>query len=215
MDAGHQVHKLVRSANNRKLSAEKTVTLKEIQRYDFNPKAFDNYLVSEKYGVFKQKMFYFYDATDEPFPEGILEADELMDEDRTQAARKQFRGPFTFSGSNRFYEVFRQSKFKSFMRIYTLPDMVQKTLINDFGNYVDMSTFLEDGNILMRSRSRFMIFSKEGFFKDEITFNDDACAEEEDALTIEDLRAKLTGDHQDVGVQTKKSPILDFKGNIY
>ena len=41
-----------------------------------------------------------------------------------------------------------------------------------------MSTFLEDGNILIRSRSRFMVFSKEGFFKDEVTFNDEAAMPE-------------------------------------
>ena len=75
------------------------------------------------------------------------------------------------------------------MRIYTLPDQVQKTLINDYGNYVDMSTFLDDGNILIRSRRRFMIFTKEGFFKDEVTFNDDNKDEEEDDyITMEKLR---------------------------
>ena len=68
MDDCHHVHKLVRSDNNRKLSAVKTVTLKEIQRYDFVPKAFDTFLLQEKYGVYKQKMFYFYDETDDPFP---------------------------------------------------------------------------------------------------------------------------------------------------
>ena len=101
-----------------------------------------------------------------------------MQNDCSQALVKQFRGPYTLSGSNRFYEVFRQNKFNSFLRIYTLPDQVQKTLINDFQNQVDMSTFLEDGNILIRSRSRFMVFSKEGFFKDEVTFNDEAAMPE-------------------------------------
>lgn len=69
-------------------------------------------------------MFYFYDETDDPFPEGILESDELVEIDRTQAAKTFFRGPFTFSGSNRFYECFRQNKFKSFMRCFFLPDAV-------------------------------------------------------------------------------------------
>jgi len=122
MDAGHVVHKLVRSANNRQLSAVKEVTLKEIQRYDFVPQEFDNYLLAEKYGVYREKMFYFYDAASDPFPEGLLEADELMEVDRGQAKKEFLKGPFTFSGSNRFYEVFRQGKTKSFMRIYTLPD---------------------------------------------------------------------------------------------
>jgi hypothetical protein len=52
-------------------------------------------------------MFYFYDVLDDPFPEGILESDELIEDDRTQAARKYIRGPFTFTGANRFYNVYR------------------------------------------------------------------------------------------------------------
>ena len=108
MDENHLVHKLVRSENNRQLYVEKEVTLKEIQRYDFNPKEFADYLVDEKYGVFKQKMCYFYDAAGEPFPEGIFEADELIEDNRRIAKREFVKGPYTFSGSNRFYEVFRQ-----------------------------------------------------------------------------------------------------------
>ena len=84
------------------------MTLKEIQRYDFNPEEFADYLVDEKYGVFKQKMCYFYDAAKEPFSEGIFEADELIEDDRRIAKREFVKGPYTFSGSNRFYEVFRQ-----------------------------------------------------------------------------------------------------------
>lgn len=57
-----------------------------------------------------------------------------------------------------------------------------------------MSTFLEDGNILIRSRRRFMVFTKEGFFKDEITFNDNAeevDGDDDNEVTIEDLRAQM------------------------
>lgn len=46
-------------------------------------------------------------------------------------------------------------------------------LINDFLNWVDMSTFLENGKILVKIRRRFMIFTGDGAFIDEVTFNDD------------------------------------------
>ena len=57
------------------------------------------------------------------------------------------------------------------MRIFYLPDRTEKTLINDFQNLVDMSTFLENGNILLKIRSRYMIFTQKGHFIDEVSFN--------------------------------------------
>jgi hypothetical protein len=36
-----------------------------------------------------------------------------------------------------------------------------------------MSSFLEDGKILMKIRRRFMIFTNDGAFIDEVEFNDD------------------------------------------
>jgi hypothetical protein len=47
------------------------------------------------------------------------------------------------------------------------------TLINDYLNWVDMSTFLEDGKILVKNRRRFMVFTSNGNFIDEVEFNDD------------------------------------------
>lgn len=36
-----------------------------------------------------------------------------------------------------------------------------------------MSTFLDDGKILIKIRRRFMIFTSDGAFIDEVEFNDD------------------------------------------
>jgi len=89
-------------------------------------------------------------------------------------------------------------------------------LINDFGNFVDMSTFLEDGNILIRSRRRFMVFTSEGFFKDEVDFNNDGAGENHDGLTIQKLREQLRDEGQPRQKKAKKeTPALDFKGNVY
>ena len=122
MNDEHLVYKLCRNENNRQLYIEKEVTLKEIQRYDFQPNPFDDFLLSEKFAVFKSKMFYFHSA--EPFPEGIFEADNLV-EDELNAAKKEFlKGPYKIGGSSQFFCVYQQNKFRSFMRLFQSPDSV-------------------------------------------------------------------------------------------
>ena len=58
-----------------------------------------------------------------------------------------------------------------------------------------MSSFLEDGKILMKIRRRFMVFTSDGEFIDEVEFNDDILQEvEEDKsqppLTYEKFKEK-------------------------
>jgi len=43
-----------------------------------------------------------------------------------------------------------------------------------------MSSFMSDGKILMKIRRRFMVFTGDGAFIDEVTFNDDTLLEIED-----------------------------------
>jgi len=45
-------------------------------------------------------------------------------------------------------------------------------LINDIDQKVDMSTFLEDGKILVKIGQRFLLFDENGAFVDEIEFED-------------------------------------------
>ena len=61
------------------------------------------------------------------------------------------RGPFKFEGSNRFYNVYRKNKFETFMRIFYLPDSTERTLCNDYQNGCDMSTFLQNGKIMVKN----------------------------------------------------------------
>lgn len=51
MDETHLVYKLSRNENNRSLSFEKELTMKEIQRLDFTPKAFDSVIMNDKYAI--------------------------------------------------------------------------------------------------------------------------------------------------------------------
>jgi hypothetical protein len=84
MDEQHVVYMLTRNENNRKLSLNKELTMKEIQRLDFNPAEFDNTILTEKYIIQGSKIFYLYDMSHEPFPEGIFESEDLIKTDRSK-----------------------------------------------------------------------------------------------------------------------------------
>jgi hypothetical protein len=95
-----------------------------------------------------------------------------------------------------------------------------------------MSTFLTDGKILVKIRRRFMVFSSNGNFIDEVKFNDDAL---DDQVPLEDKndrpsktlkvfrekqKAKKSFELKMSGVQLLmarriKEPIMDFLGNPY
>jgi len=51
MDETHIVYMLTRGVNNRKLILQKELTMKEIQRLDFNPRDFDDTILTEKYAI--------------------------------------------------------------------------------------------------------------------------------------------------------------------
>ena len=80
------------------------------------------------------------------------------------------------------------------MKIYEKPDSSQKTLINDFMHLVDVSTFLGDGNVLVKALRRYMIFDEYGSYIDEVDFepiqNKD---EKNEILTIikENMQARV------------------------
>lgn len=83
MDESHVVHKMVRNLNNRSLNHEKELTMKEIQTLDFNPVAFDSVIMNEKYAIQGNKIFFLYDLIGDQFPEGIFEAEDLVEEDKS------------------------------------------------------------------------------------------------------------------------------------
>ena len=39
-------------------------------------------------------------------------------------------------------------------------------------NMIDMSTFLENGDILLRCGHRYLVFDRDGFFKSQVYFSD-------------------------------------------
>ena len=72
------------------------------------------------------------------------------------------------------------------MKIVYLPNAYEKTIINDFQNGVDMSTFLANGNILLKIFHRFLIFSTDGAFISKVTFEELAGADKVEPEAIKD-----------------------------
>ena len=66
----------------------------------------------------------------------------------------------------------RSPKFKYKAKIMQTPSSLTTTLIADLDEVAEFSTFLEDGNILLKSASRYMIFNSDGQFVDEVEFKD-------------------------------------------
>jgi hypothetical protein len=50
------------------------------------PKDYDAVLISARYSIWKNKIYYFY--KDAPYPEGILEAENLLEQDDVEANLK-------------------------------------------------------------------------------------------------------------------------------
>jgi hypothetical protein len=51
MDDQYIVYMLTRNDNDRSLKVRKELTMREIQRLDFNPTQFDNVILNEKYAI--------------------------------------------------------------------------------------------------------------------------------------------------------------------
>ena len=91
-----------------------------------------------------------------------------------------------------------------------------------------MSTFLDDGKILIKIRRRFMIFTSDGAFIDEVEFNDDLLktitpSNEMPKMTLKQFKENQAATKASEGPDNidklkrrrMKCPILDFLGNEY
>lgn len=114
------------------------------------------------------------------------------------------------------------NKFTSHITVGLKPDSTSKVIINDFQNFVDMSTFLEDGKILIKIRRRYMVFTANGAFLDEAQFDDSILDEQkdDDAATVANMEGILSKRHfeteksglEKLQARRKNDPILDFIG---
>lgn len=113
MDKDHNVYLLERDSNSRELFITQESTMKQILRLDFKPSPFDTVILAKNYSIFNSKIFYLYNQEDDPFPEGIFEAEELMEE-----KGDLIKGTYRIRASNKIYCVYRNNKFYSSIRIY-------------------------------------------------------------------------------------------------
>ena len=61
-----------------------------------------------------------------------------------------------------------------------------------------------------------MVFTSEGFFKDEVDFNNDGAEENDEESPIAKLREQLKDEeHMRKKKVSRETPVLDFKGNVY
>jgi hypothetical protein len=51
-------------------------------------------------------MFYLYDCSEEPFPEGIMESEDIVVEKRGKPVSKYLKGPIPILGSKRFFNIY-------------------------------------------------------------------------------------------------------------
>lgn len=92
--------------------------LKEIQRLDYVPKKFDNIILRNRYSVFKSKIFYFYDADGNPYPQGILETEDLWKGIENYPNSHYLEGPVRFQGSNRFFITYRGGNYDASFKVH-------------------------------------------------------------------------------------------------
>jgi hypothetical protein len=98
------------------------------------------------------------------------------------------------------------------MKIVYLPNAYEKTIINDFQNGVDMSTFLANGNILLKIFHRFLVFSTDGAFISKVTFAELADKVEPEVKTVAEGK-ESTGDFETLAdiIEARKKWLLNEK----
>jgi|TARA_B110000285_G_C14759199_1_gene438802 hypothetical protein len=89
MDDDYILYKLVRNSTDRNLKIIKEFSMKEIQRFDYLPnntyQEFPQIMLDERYSIFRDKIFYFYEIGKDIVSDGIMESEDLIEEERQKA----------------------------------------------------------------------------------------------------------------------------------
>ena len=78
--------------------------------------------MNDKYAIQGNKIFYFYGTNEEPFPQGILESEDIVVERRSKPKSKHVYGPYPIEGSDKVFNIYQINKFKSHISIMLKPD---------------------------------------------------------------------------------------------
>jgi hypothetical protein len=82
-------------------------------------------------------------------------------------------GPVQSKGSDEVHIVFKYSQKLIYKTLVILePDSLVTTLVADFDEKVDFTTFMDNDRILLKIANRFMVFNNIGEFVDEVEFKD-------------------------------------------
>lgn len=128
--------------------------------------------MTARYAIQGPTIFYLYDVSEQPYPEGVFEAEKVIEDAPTGTPTHYVNGPIRMTASQRFFNVYQLDKFVSHITILQRPDTAHEVILNDPFAWLDLSSYLDDGKILMKVRRRFMVFSCDGAFLSEVTFSD-------------------------------------------
>ena len=174
--ADHKIiNKLERQKESTDLVEVGELKLKDKDRPHFSKNIlFPELIINEKYLIQNATIFYLYNET--PLENGILDSEDLrsLKDDNNDVEEKQYAiGPKKIAGSDEFINVYKYGSNMIYkLRIYQLPHSQEVTLISDFHRKVELTTFLDSGNVLMKVANRYFIFDSFGGFMDEIEFTD-------------------------------------------
>ena len=98
IDEEKSVHFFKRKNNYRDLEFRGELSIKEFSRQDVVKIDFKKCIITENYLIYGSKLFYLY--KDEPYPDGIMDTEELLEEDNDEDEQieeiKMIRGPIKF-----------------------------------------------------------------------------------------------------------------------
>ena len=118
MDELNTIHVLNRLNNSREVKFVYELNIKEVSRPDIVYKDFKMNILNDNYYIQDSRIFYLY--KDDPYEDGIMEAENLIEDDEEDVLepKQPSRGPIPFTGSNYFICTHKVGKFKCFLRTY-------------------------------------------------------------------------------------------------
>ena len=154
---------------------------KDKQKFEI-PEQFNELMIDEDYIVQQSRIFYL--GKGKPLDDGLLDSEELLTYQEGDDNLEYVAGPYMIDHGNRFKLVVKDVKTNVYkFKNIRLPDNKAEFLLMCKYNPVNLSTFLNNGQILLQIEHRFMIYGKDGVFIDQIEFKE--MREEREQLEVE------------------------------
>jgi hypothetical protein len=132
---------------------------------------FQRIIISDNFVVQDQKIFYCISTIN--YPDGIMDMEKLEKKTTLRVNEKYKLGPFQVDGNDEFLiMIIDYNTFKVTSRIFLQPDSYKISLLADYQNKCEFTTFIKNGEIMLKILDRFMIFDQNGDFIYHVTFKD-------------------------------------------